>query len=370
MTPPPPPPPPRGALLQDGALLDGTRLDGGRPCADAAPLPACTVVIPARNAAATLPHTLAALGELPAGWDVIVVDDRSTDRTAEVARAQGARVVPCAGHDAYAARNTGIRAARTEMVALLDADVVAPGGVVAALVRRVADGEADCVFAVYDEGRHLRDAASSYKNFWIRHTTLRAPRPLRWINTSLAVLRRADLDRAGGFGPHFTVRRGGGDLEFGRRLAEHGARIAADDRARVTHLKHFGLRGLVRNDFRRARGWLRLALEARGWRATAARPGLANVTPAFSLGAVASCAGLALLAGGGPGTGAAPALAGGALLGAGLGVNAGFLAAAARARVPRWPLFPALLLLDQVACVAGLLTEAAARVRHGWRPRR
>ncbi|MDQ3741860.1 MAG: hypothetical protein M3389_13050, partial [Actinomycetota bacterium] len=50
---------------------------------------AVTVVVPARDAAAVLPATLAPL----TGEDVVVVDNASRDGTAAVARAHGARVV-------------------------------------------------------------------------------------------------------------------------------------------------------------------------------------------------------------------------------------------------------------------------------------
>ncbi|HET6587133.1 MAG TPA: glycosyltransferase, partial [Oleiagrimonas sp.] len=48
------------------------------------------VLIPARDEAATLPRTLAALARQGAGLRVVVIDDQSSDATAEVARAAGA----------------------------------------------------------------------------------------------------------------------------------------------------------------------------------------------------------------------------------------------------------------------------------------
>lgn len=63
----------------------------------------------------------------PGSWEILVVDDASTDCTAERAEAAGARVlrrVQNAG--AGAARKTGIRAARGQVVAMLDADGTYP----------------------------------------------------------------------------------------------------------------------------------------------------------------------------------------------------------------------------------------------------
>lgn len=78
-----------------------------------------TVVIPCRDEAEALPKVLAAI---PAGYRVLVVDNGSTDATATVAQAGGARVVaePQPGYGA--AVQTGVAAAQTELIAVLDGD--------------------------------------------------------------------------------------------------------------------------------------------------------------------------------------------------------------------------------------------------------
>src|SRR5689334_9252898 len=84
-----------------------------------------SVVIPARNAARTLPATLAALrGQTyPADrLEVIVVDDGSADATGEVAAAGGARVLRQAPAGPAAARNRGAAAATGEIILFTDAD--------------------------------------------------------------------------------------------------------------------------------------------------------------------------------------------------------------------------------------------------------
>jgi hypothetical protein len=87
-------------------------------------LPIC-VVIPAYNRASVLPRCLASVWAqrpaLPA--EVIVIDDNSSDDTAEVARALGARVLrQPTNQGTWAARNAGIRATACEWVAFLDSD--------------------------------------------------------------------------------------------------------------------------------------------------------------------------------------------------------------------------------------------------------
>jgi glycosyltransferase involved in cell wall biosynthesis len=98
------------------------------------------VVIPARDAAATLGETLdsvAAQTRPPA--EVIVVDDASRDDTAEVARRHplAPRVLAGAGRGPAAATNLGVRAAAAAWIAAIDADDLMPPGRIAASLAAV-----------------------------------------------------------------------------------------------------------------------------------------------------------------------------------------------------------------------------------------
>lgn len=86
-------------------------------------MPEFSVVIPAFNEEKFLPLTLAALErQEKVAAEVLVVDNGSRDATAEVARAWGARVLPCPERGVARARQFGLLAARGEWVATTDAD--------------------------------------------------------------------------------------------------------------------------------------------------------------------------------------------------------------------------------------------------------
>jgi glycosyltransferase involved in cell wall biosynthesis len=88
-------------------------------------LPGVSVVIPAFNAAGFLPRALAsAAGQSLQPLEILVVDDGSSDATARTARDFGepVRLIRQDHRGAAAARNSGIRAARGEVIAFLDAD--------------------------------------------------------------------------------------------------------------------------------------------------------------------------------------------------------------------------------------------------------
>jgi glycosyltransferase involved in cell wall biosynthesis len=102
-----------------------------------------SVVIPCRNAAETLGEQLEALTRqsFRASWEVVVVDDGSTDGTRAVASSFGERlalVVVDAGdghHSPARARNVGVRAAHGERILFCDADDVVDDGWGSALER-------------------------------------------------------------------------------------------------------------------------------------------------------------------------------------------------------------------------------------------
>src|SRR5437762_11377371 len=99
--------------------------------------PSLSVVMPVYNEAAHLPSTLRALGEAVGESDftaeVVVVDDGSTDGTADAARASGdgqlaVHVVSQPNRGRYEARRAGLAHARGEYVLFLDSRVrLAPG---------------------------------------------------------------------------------------------------------------------------------------------------------------------------------------------------------------------------------------------------
>jgi len=99
-----------------------------------------TVVIAARNAAGTIEACLRSIAAAHPGTAIVVADDGSTDQTAQVARRLGARVVEASGAGPSAARNQGVGAASSPLVAFTDADCTVEPGWLDALVEAL-DGE-------------------------------------------------------------------------------------------------------------------------------------------------------------------------------------------------------------------------------------
>jgi glycosyltransferase involved in cell wall biosynthesis len=89
--------------------------------------PLVSVIVPAYQAEAYIGEALAsALAQEHRELEVIVVDDGSTDRTAEIAAAHGVKVIRQGNGGPAAARNAGLALARGELLAILDADDIWP----------------------------------------------------------------------------------------------------------------------------------------------------------------------------------------------------------------------------------------------------
>jgi glycosyltransferase involved in cell wall biosynthesis len=107
-------------------------------------------IVPAYNEEHELSGTLAAIREAGSGatqpYEIIVVDDASTDATPEIASRAGAKVVPINRRQIAAARNAGARAAQGEYLFFIDADTrinrAHVSGGIAALEDRYAGGSA------------------------------------------------------------------------------------------------------------------------------------------------------------------------------------------------------------------------------------
>lgn len=90
-----------------------------------------SAIVPVRNGEASLPALLRSLSRqalAPDRYEVIVVDNDSSDRTAEVAASYGARVVKEPIPNRSRARNRGVAAAASPLYAFTDADCVADPG--------------------------------------------------------------------------------------------------------------------------------------------------------------------------------------------------------------------------------------------------
>jgi glycosyltransferase involved in cell wall biosynthesis len=195
-------------------------------------VPQASVIVPARNAAATLPRTLEALAdqEFDGAYEVIVVDDGSTDATRHIAASAGGnvRVLAQPASGPAAARNLGVAEARASSLAFCDADVFPTPRWLAAGLRAL--GGADLV-----QGHVLPDPSAKLGPF---DRTL-------WITYEVGLYETANLfvssemfERTGGFEEWLRPDSGkplAEDVRFGWKARRLGARTSFSADALAYH---------------------------------------------------------------------------------------------------------------------------------------
>ena len=199
----------------------------------AAPAPDVSVVIPCYNHAQFLADAIRSIAPGTRTVEIIVVDDGSEDTSAEVARAfRHVRYVRQPNLGLAAARNRGLREARGLFVVFLDADDrLLPGAIetgAAALDSHpfCAMVFGRCVMMAAD-GTFLPTPAlarieTGHHGEFLRHNPIWMP--------AMAMLRRADVERLGGFASGFDA---AADYDLYLRLAaarpvhDHATLVAA-----------------------------------------------------------------------------------------------------------------------------------------------
>jgi glycosyltransferase involved in cell wall biosynthesis len=219
----------------------------------------CSVVIPVRDG---LPDVLeavdSALAQTLAPVEVIVVDDGSSDGTAEaVERRFGARVRVLSGvrGSAAAARNAGWRAARASHVAFLDADDVWTPDKLAVAAEWF--GLAPVAEWFFSDGEFLTLDGRLHGSWFELFADVAEPWcgsaleqlfEVNFVLTSSVVVRRSALDAAGGFDERLTHAE---DLDLWIRLARRGFATASP--RKLVRYRHRAT-GLSRQTRNRLRG--------------------------------------------------------------------------------------------------------------------
>jgi GT2 family glycosyltransferase len=254
-----------------------------------------SVVVPVRDGREYLGRTLPPLlASLPAGSELIVVDDASRDGSADLARDLAARTIRLESpRGPAAARNRGAAEARGDLLVFLDADVRVHPDTLRRLLAPLAEGGTDAAFGSYDAEPPERSWVSLYKNLAHHFVHQRSRPESSTFWAGCGAVRRSAFESVGGFDEAYE-RPSIEDVELGYRLRAAGFRIRLVPEAQVTHLKRWTLASWLASDLRdRAIPWARLVRQGRGLpadlnftlagRAATALVGLALVALGLSL---------------------------------------------------------------------------------------
>jgi cellulose synthase/poly-beta-1,6-N-acetylglucosamine synthase-like glycosyltransferase len=217
-----------------------------------AELPFVSVVIPVRNGADKIGDCIDSVlaNDHPADRrETLVVDNGSTDGTADIIRSRPVAYLHEPRPGVSNARNRGIAAAKGELIAFIDGDCIAEPRWLRELVKPFADPEVGCVAGElgHAPGESVAERqATRMFGAWQRYAVSSTP---PYAITANAAYRRSVLDDIGPFDPRMPRAQ---DVELGLRFTERSPlRLVYAEDAVVRH-RH---RSTQREFFRQQLGW-------------------------------------------------------------------------------------------------------------------
>jgi glycosyltransferase involved in cell wall biosynthesis len=216
--------------------------------------PLVSVVIPVYNAGYCIERCLESLFSSEyKNFEVLVVDDCSTDDTIELAEKFDCRIIrQSTNRGAAAARNRGSREAAGEILFFLDADVFIQSHTLDIIVGDLAvDEPASAVIGVYTKVQETKGFYSQYQNLFTIFNHEKSGEYISWFWTAMGAVKKAAFDETGGFNENYTGA-SAEDVELGYSLCLKGHKILYDNRIKGVHFHYHDLGSLLRNNFKKS----------------------------------------------------------------------------------------------------------------------
>lgn len=222
--------------------------------------PKISVVICAYNAASCIQGILDSLKQQTfTDFEIVVANDGSTDNTAAIARAAGARVIDMKHLGLSAARNVGINNSNADIIAIIDADCHASPQWLSEIHKEIASGQTvvtgntqipkstflgDCISGLgYPGGGHL-----GFENMW--------PVDKDGYTNHLAggncAFKKEAIQKVGAFNEKLTIT--GDDVYLSMKILESGLKIKYNPQMIMTHDARTSVKSFLRWHYSRGKG--------------------------------------------------------------------------------------------------------------------
>ena len=229
--------------------------------------PLISVITPVYNGGYPFVCCLLAMSQTQfSNWELIVVDDGSTDESAAIARKFGAKVLQTGGRKGPgAARNIGATVAKGEYLCFIDADCEVCEDAIAQLAQLLdSRPEIDALFGSYDDAPKAANFVAQYKNLMHHYVHQQGLEDASTFWAGFGVVKRSLFLSLDGFDLKRYPRPSIEDIELGYRLKQAGANIYLAKNLQVKHYKAWKLFGLIKTDiFDRGIPWTKLLLNNR-----------------------------------------------------------------------------------------------------------
>ncbi|MBI5740229.1 MAG: glycosyltransferase [Nitrospirae bacterium] len=199
-----------------------------------------SVIVPAYNAQKTINACLHSLvnQSIPGDmYEVIVVDDGSTDETPDIIGRSPVKCIRQTNRGPAAARNRGAQEAQGEIILFTDADCVPQKDWLEEMVKPLKNTGVAAVKGAYRTGQRSLTARFAQVEFEERFEMLKRAVSIDMVDTYSAAFRKSVFLSLGGFDPSFPVANNE-DTDLSYRLSLEGHKMVFNPDAIVYHLNH------------------------------------------------------------------------------------------------------------------------------------
>jgi glycosyltransferase involved in cell wall biosynthesis len=224
-----------------------------------------SVVIPSRNASRTIAECLRAVyASAYSNYEVIVVDDASSDGSREIIKRFPCRLVELEKRAGVSkARNIGARHSRGEVLLFIDADCLLKRDSLA-LINQAFNSGAKVIGGTYTRiPKDSRGFFSTFQSVFVNYFETK-DKP-DYIAAHCLALEKKVFQEAGGFieGSYIGFEAGVEDVELSHRLRRAGYELRMVPGLEVEHVFNFSLFKSLRNAYRKSMLWTMYSLRNR-----------------------------------------------------------------------------------------------------------
>lgn len=199
-----------------------------------------SVIVPAYNSQKFIGKCIEALFAQKyqcENYEIIVVDDGSTDRTADIVRAYPVKYLFQKNQGPAAARNLGAREARGGIILFTDSDCVPSDNWIEEMIKPFEEPEVIAVKGAYRNRQKSIIARFAQLEFEERFEMLKRAKSIDMIDTYSAGYRKDIFLQMGGFDTSFPVANNE-DTELSYRMSKLNYKMVFNPEAIVHHLNH------------------------------------------------------------------------------------------------------------------------------------
>ena len=214
-----------------------------------------SIIIPVFNGEKTIQQCIDSLvnQQFSGGYEIIVVDDGSRDKTAQIVKRFGNKVkyLSQKNNGPAAARNNGAKSAKNEILVFIDADCIAEQNWLSEMIKPFENKEIMGVQGIYKTKQKSLTARFVQIEIEERYEKMKKHENIDFIGSYSAAYRKEIFMSAGGFDESFPIA-SGEDPELSYKLSKAGKKLIFNENSVVYHKHHEKLMKYLQTKFFRA----------------------------------------------------------------------------------------------------------------------